>query len=103
MPYGRTGRQSTANVNSRPYGAVPCETFVAVFVIIARVAINLRASLLRGDFQSMVLMLVRPFEHNCRNPYLLPNVVGAALVLLALPLVLIFIKGTQHSGSDVPA
>ena len=37
-----------------------------------------------------------------RHPYLLPNLVGAGLSLLALPLVLLYIKKHGHHKSIFP-
>lgn len=37
--------------------------------------------------------------HNGRFPYLLPNLVGAGMSLLALPLVLVFIKDIKDTPS----
>ena len=38
----------------------------------------------------------------CRYPYLLPNIIGAGLALLALPLVLLFLEKNEQDESIFP-
>lgn len=51
--------------------------------------------------QPIILFARLLLEHRSRYPYLLPNVVGAGLALLSLPLVLIFLKDTKHTESTL--